>query len=489
MKFLFILILTGLSLNAFCLKKKPVHKSNAATQDSGDWTKDSRAKIRKIIQKSGESEKHFGIFISEGHEGGEEIFELNSNKKMIPASITKIATAAMVLNEFPPGTKFKTQLLSDGKIEKETLKGDLFLKGGGDPSFVSENLWFLVNSFLRTGVKRIDGHIFVDDSYFDDLRFDPSRQNVRVDRAYDAPIGAMSFNWNSVNIFVRPGGRAGEFATTYSDPENDYIELSSQVKTVAGANSDIQVDRIELANGTKDRILVKGQIGVDSKEIVIYKNITRPDIWAGSNLKSFLHQRGIEVTGIVKAQTTPANARLLAESESKPIEHILADMNKFSNNYVAEMLAKLAAAKTNPPGTILKAMDKTKNFLIQLGIPRDSFEIKNPSGLTRDNQVTAKSLWLVLKEMNSQFQFQPEFFSSLPIAGVDGTLKKRMKETKGERWVRAKTGFLTGVVSLAGYVGRKNGDVIPFVMMYNGSHDEGQIRSTFDQICLALVEP
>jgi D-alanyl-D-alanine carboxypeptidase/D-alanyl-D-alanine-endopeptidase (penicillin-binding protein 4) len=229
-------------------------------------------------------------------------------------------------------------------------------------------------------------------------------------------------------------------------------------------------------------------MAVDAKEIVIFKNVTQPDLWAGYNLKAFLKQRGIEVKGSVKTGVTPPGAKMLAESESKPIQDVLSDMNKFSNNYIAEMLTKNLAAQQNPPGTIEKGMKVLVEYLKKLGVPESQYELYNPSGLTRDNKMSAKALWLVLKDMKSQFRFQPEFVTSLPIAGIDGTLKHRMINTPAERWVRAKTGSLDGVVSLAGYAGRKDGTVLPFVFMYNGSADESKVRALFDRLATSLVD-
>lgn len=451
------------------------------------WVSPSKTRIDHAIDKSGIKKSHLGIYVGDGDTTPFVVYDLNGTKKYIPASITKLVTAAVTLVHFPPGTKFKTQILGQkNQIDGTVLKGNLYFKGGGDPSFVSETMWFLVNTFTRNGIKTIEGDLVVDDSYFDKLRFDPSRESVRVDRAYDAPTSAMSFNWNSVNIFVRPG-KKGEDAQVFADPENEYIRLKASVKTVeAGKGSTVSVDRDEDTKGNGDLLKVTGKIGADNKEVVIYKNITQPDIWAGYNLKAFLKQRGIEIKGKVISGT--ALGEVLAEAESKPIEHILADMNKFSNNYVAEMLAKNIGALFSTPGNIPKAMEKMREYLASLGIKKDDFEIYNPSGLTRDNKFTAKALWTVLHDMKDQFQYQPEFFTSLPIAGIDGTLKKRMKDSKGERWVRAKTGLLTGVVSLAGYAGRRDGTVLPFVMMYNGSENEAEVRALFDKIALSLIE-
>jgi D-alanyl-D-alanine carboxypeptidase/D-alanyl-D-alanine-endopeptidase (penicillin-binding protein 4) len=448
-----------------------------------------KQRIAKIIQDSGIPEKNMAIYIAEDLGDDAVYFQTNANQKLIPASISKLATAAAVIQKIPPGTKLMTRLQSTARVEDGVLKGDLYLVGGGDPGFVSESMWFLVNAFKRTGIQTIDGNILVDDSLFDDLRFDPTRQDIRVDRAYDAPVSAMSFNWNSVNVFVRPGKSSGEAASVFADPENDYIILKSSVKTVSkGGKSEIQVERQENKKNGQDIIHVSGKIALDSKEMVIYKNITQPDLWAGANLISFLKQRGIQVKGKVKTGRSPREAVTLAEQESKPVENMLSDMNKFSNNYIAEMLTKNLAATSGQQGTIAKGMEMVREFLISLGIKKSDFEMKNPSGLTRDNEMTAQAMWKVVHHMKDQFQYQPEFITSLPIAGIDGTLKKRMKETSAERWVRAKTGFLTNVVSLAGYIGRHDGVVVPFVMMFNGKSDEGAVRSLFDKICIAVVD-
>lgn len=453
------------------------------------WIDKEEKKIDQILKKGGLSKENVAVYVAINSDEKKVIANVSGEKKMIPASISKLVTAATTLKQFPPGTKFKTQLLSSGEVEKGTLKGDIILKGGGDPSFVSETLWFLVNAFTRNNIKVIEGDVVVDDTYFDAVRFDQTRQKERVDRAYDAPTGAMSFNWNSVNIFVRPGKKSGEPAEVFADPENEYIRLKAKVVTTGpGGKTEVSADREEDDKGVGDLLLVSGKIAMDSKEVVIYKNVTQPDLWSGYNLKAFLRQRGIEIKGTIKLGVTSAKAKVLAEAESKPVEDIVADMNKFSNNYVAEMLTKNVGAQVKVPGTIGAGVEQMKKYLVKIGAEPGQFDFFNPSGLTRENKISAKVLWKVLDTMRVEYPYAPEFMKSLPIAGIDGTLKRRMKETKAERWVRAKTGFLTGVVSLAGYAGREDGTIIPFVFMFNGSTDEAHVRSVFDQIAVSLVE-
>lgn len=462
--------------------------SAQVVQSEGDKFASVQKEFVALAKKHGVKLDDVGMHATVGEgENLRVLLDVNGKALMIPASISKVATASAVLAAFPPGHKFKTQLLADAPVTNGVLKGALYLKGGGDPSFVSENLWFLVNAFLRNKITKIEGDLIVDDSLFDNVRYDLSRQKERVDRAYDAPVGAMSFNWNSVNIFVRPTS-AGNTAEVFVDPENDYIKLNNRAKTSGGNDNKLLVDRQETQKIDGDVITVGGSIGKGLKEAVVFKNITQPDLWAGYNLKSFLAQRGIQLTGKIKNGVSPEKAEVLAESESKPIEQMVADMNKFSNNYVAEMLTKnLGTVKKAKGATLAEGVAIIGEHMQSLGVPAEQYRLNSPSGLSRDNKMSAYAMWKVLQHLRNDFKVQPEFLTSLPIAGVDGTLKRRMKNTPGERWVRAKTGFLTGVVSLAGYAGLEDGRVITFSFIYNGSTDETKIRAFFDNLLIYLV--
>lgn len=464
--------------------------STEAEAKKGDTNKDGvlAARIQKLISQSKLKKDDFGIAIGSGATAGPiAAVNINSRELMIPASITKLVTGAAVIDELPPGTKVKTQLLSKASGSGGVLKGDLCLKGGGDPGFISESMWYLVNAFLRTGIRDIQGDLLVDESLFDDSHFDMSRQKQRVDRAYDAPVSALSFNWNSVNVFVRPGPSVGSPAEIFLDPENEYTKLKGRILTAAAGNG--QTASAERVNGNEgDVIEVGGKISLGHPEVVIYKSISNPPIWAGKQLKEFFSQRNVKISGQVKKAVCDSEFSVLAEVESEPIERMLADMNKFSNNYVAEMLTKMLGSLEEKPGSIAGGMKKIEKFLKGLGVPSAEMSLVNPSGLTRENKMSAAALLKVLEHLQQDFRLMPEMFVSLPIAGVDGTLKRRLKGTPGERFVRAKTGYLSGIISLAGFAGNSEGRVLPFVFIYNGGGDENKVRSVFDQIALMLVE-
>ncbi len=429
--------------------------------------------VAKIFADKKINTQHLSIEIRKNDKVVESI---NSKVLKSPASVSKLLTTYAVLQKLPLGFKFKTQLF--------LLNETLYIKGSGDPTFVSEKMWFLVNELVRSKIIAIKD-IVVDDSLFDSVRFDESRESTRVDRAYDAPVGAMSFNWNAINIFIRPN-LDDEKGSVFLDPVTDYYQLQNLTKTVTG---EVKKDLFAAVSNAEKTITVSGQINKNSLEKVIYKSIDDPGLWTAHQLKSFLMQREIKVTGKIRRDDTPANAVLVASSESKSLAEILADMNKFSNNFVAEMLTKTLAAQEMKHGaTLKKGVEVIRQELKNLGLTAADFVVMNPSGLTLENRLSAYAGNEILSALKNDFRTYSLVLESLPIAGIDGTLKKRMKNSVAEGWVRAKTGYIDTVVSLAGYAGRKNGDIYTFTFLYNGPREESIVREAFDQVLIYLLK-
>lgn len=444
-------------------------------------------KLTGMVKSSVVKESEVGMYIAtSGASPVTPIFNLNGENKFIPASVTKIVPAGASLKVIGPTKTFKTRLMSSAAREKSNLKGDLYLVGGGDPGFVTETLWTLVNDFYRKGLTTIEGSIIVDDTLFDDIRFDPSRIDKRVSRAYDAPVGAMSFNWNTINVFVYPGLKAGDAAEVHADPANELITVENKVKTTAKGRLNVTVERRSLGHG-KERITVRGQIPEGHPEKVFFQSVTEPALWSGANLKSALALRGIMVKGSVKKGKAPDAAKVISEVESKPVSLIVQDMMKFSNNYVAEMLTKQLALKGgSAQGNMIDGMRVLRQYIESTGVKGKDFELLNPSGYSRQNQFRPVDMVQMLSMIQSDSLMGPEGMASFPLSGLDGTLKSRLKEKQGG--VRAKTGLLNGVVSLAGWVQSKNKPLV-FTFFYNGrdSHTESA-KDLFDKILRLLIE-
>ncbi|MES2856506.1 MAG: D-alanyl-D-alanine carboxypeptidase/D-alanyl-D-alanine-endopeptidase [Bdellovibrionota bacterium] len=471
---------------------------SALSVKAQDAPKSSHTQIKKrleaAVQKAGFKAGELGLWVGLNQDGAPKaIFAQNPQTPFLPASLSKLVTAGAVLSDLHPGHKFKTQLAyssKNAKLEGGVLNGPIYLKGGGDPAFISEKMWFLVNELTRSAIKRVDGDVIVDDSLFDAVRFGEDRQDERVDRAYDAPVGAMSMNWNSVNVYFRPGLKVGDPLQVNPDVMTPYFKLKNETRTAAaGRGKTVTIERTSEKGFAGDILIARGAMAIDSPEAVIYKSISKPDIWSGFNLIEFLRQRGIEVRGTVRSGTLPADAVILATAESEPLSRIVADMSKWSNNYVAEMLVKnLAAANGDVPATMEKGMIRVRSYLERKGFKAADYEFINAAGFTRKNRLSPEQLGRLLEIVRSDFAIFPEYLTSLPIAGIDGTLRSRMKDSAATKWVRAKTGLLNGAVGLAGYAGRADGQIISFAFIYNGPAREDKARALFDRMAAMIVE-
>ncbi len=447
------------------------------------WPTSAEVIIKKEIRSVDAEPQNFGIWVKRGND----VAELNSDKQFVPASLSKIPTALTFLNEVSMDHRFKTWVYHTGEIKGGVLHGDLYLKGGGDPTFVTESMWLLVNKLNRDNISKIDGQLFVDESYFDTDYYSEGRQKRRVDRAYDAPVSALSYNWNSISIYVRPGDKTGDAARVYTQPDLPIIEIVNKAKTKGSGKTSLQVKR--LLKGDKIIIDVRGAIPKSKDEKAFYKSIGDAALWTGVTFKKMLNQAGIVYSGSVKKAQTPASAKQLIEHESWSVPRIMAALSKFSNNFVAEMMTKHLGVKPGSPGNIDDGLSKIVAFLKSKKWPESHFTFENPSGFTRRNKMRADLLGQLLEEARKDFDSAPEFMASLPISGTDGTLKSRMKQTMRGK-VRAKTGYLSGVVGLAGFMEtRSGGEPITFVFMYNGPYKKDwEVRAMFNRLLWRLYQ-
>lgn len=433
--------------------------------------------LEKFLKKNKIPKNTIGVVFE-----GDNVSKVRHNDKlqMKPASLTKIITAASALKTLPLNYKWESQLRTSAKIKNKKLQGDLCFYGGGNPSFLTEQLWVLVNHFKRNEITSVVGDLIIDESFFDGEYFDDKRMKKRVLRAYDAPVGGASFNWNSVNIYLRPGRSIGSKAYIYADPENDYVSINNSVSTTSG-KSHIDI-KSKQKNGA-EVFTVSGRFSINADEKVYYRPIKKPAMWTGYNIKKNLKLVGTSVSGKVKKGKCAPNARVLASVESKDLALVIRDMMKFSNNFVAEILAKtLVQHKHKKQGNMDDALKIVDQYLKNKG--SKSHELYSVSGLSYHNKMTANVIHKVLKDSQTDFGLFPELFSSMPISGIDGTLKSRMKSMPLK--VRAKTGLLNSVVGLAGYAQAKSGEDFRFVLIYNGTGkmETWKVRNLFDKMVM-----
>ena len=412
------------------------------------------------------------------------IFHLNADKKRIPASLIKIFTASTLLSRLSPTLTFTTRFLTTQNPTPPTLNGNMYLKGGGDPEFVSESLWNLVNNLSRTGLKHIKGNLIVDDSYFQTSprsakQSTPTRQRLKTHFSYDAPSSALSFNWNTANIYIRPGLKIHHPLRISIDPFGLYfISLKNNTRTTRAGGGKKSLTLDKTPRGLREALVAGGTMPLGHKEVLIYRNVTYPALWTGFNALGFLKEKGITLSGKVLKGQTPGPGKNqgqnqkqtpvweLARWESRPLKDILKRMMKYSNNYMVEMLVKnLATHIDQKPGSLKQGLKIIQEHLRSLNIT--SYKMKDASGLSRYNRLTVREVARVLRHWLDH-PLQPEFEAALPLAGQDGTLKKRFTNHPAKKFIRAKTGSLTGVSALAGYLHTSSNKKLVFVFLFNG---------------------
>jgi len=445
----------------------------------------STVQIEKVFKSGGIPMQDLGIYVSKD---GATVYENKSKEKFTPASLSKVITAIGALKSFTPEQRNVTELRSSAPIKDGLLDGALYIKGYGDPSFISEQMWVLVNNLIRSNVTRIKGPIVVDSTIFDDKYFDGSRQSLRVDRAYDSPVSGLSFNWNTVNVYVRANEKVGQPLKVIIDPENDYFTLINKTTTVSGSKAAaIVVDKQADKNGEK--IIVSGSMGINQREAVKFASVTHPDLWVGKNLIQFLKQRGIAVEDTkVLSKKTPNSADLLAEAKGWTFFEVIDGMMKFSNNFLAEMLTKNIASKDGKQGSIDRGVELIKEILeTNYGLKKSSYDFFSPSGFSNKNKITPEDLGTLMQKAYKDFSISSFLLSSMASPQSEGTLSKRMSSLKEPKLVRAKTGLLSGVTGLAGYAANSKGEVFTFVFVYNGNGKEAQARDLFDKAAVTMT--
>lgn len=425
-----------------------------------------RKSVNEILASSCLRKNNYGIKIY-SLDRGESLFEVRSDKLFIPASNLKILTTAVALNYLGPNYRFSTRIYTDGILENGTLNGNLYIKGFGDPKLVTEQLWLLVNELRNLPLTKIKGNIIGDDSFFDDrLRVKTWIKNPGSE-AYEAPLGALSFNFNTIKVYVSPGGKVGDPPKIVIEPDNEYIKLENKARTLKlGKRNRLIVNRVE--NEGFDLITVSGGINLGQPRSQYFLNITDPTQYALNVFKKYIEHSGIKFDGLLQKGHVPNNALELYAHEGEPLSLALRGLNKFSNNFVAEQILKtIGAEQIGTPGSTRKGLQVFEEYMKELGYEPGQYNIYDGSGLSRQNRLSPKIIVDILRQIKDDLGVYPEFVSALGVMGVDGNVKGRMKRVKSSDKARVKTGTLNFVSALSGYFQSKEGELFAFSILMN----------------------
>jgi D-alanyl-D-alanine carboxypeptidase/D-alanyl-D-alanine-endopeptidase (penicillin-binding protein 4) len=413
--------------------------------------------------------------------------ERDADVLLNPASNVKLITTVAALSILKPDFRFKTEYYAQGPIEGGVLKGDLVVKGYGDPSIVTERLQRVARDLELRGLKQIAGNIVLDDSYFDDNNRAKGWESERYNpKAYAAPIGALSFNHNTVDMFVRPTA-SGQPAFFALDPPIDYLRVEGSIATGD------KKWRPQISIFDEDgfmRVKVAGQVSTRHGHAEFRRRIFDPKRYFGSALAYFLEQEGILFSAQVISGQLQPGAKLLLVDRSPPLTQIVGDTNKYSSNFMAEMLVKALGAQVALPASFDNGLQVISQFLErEVGFKKGEYRLGNGSGLNDANRFSARQLVKLLTYANQNFEIASEFVSSLGVAGAQGTISSRMRNTPAQRKLRAKTGTLSGISALSGYVATQDDDTLAFSIIVQGHGSPTyKVCHLQDRICEALAQ-
>ncbi len=405
------------------------------------------------------------------------VFKHNDKKTCRPASTEKIITAVSALWRLGTDYQTSTQLLYDGSITNGTLHGNLYIKGGFDSEFTYEDMRQLAANAAQTGIRRIEGSIIGDVSMKDSLYYGEGWSWDDARYYFQPYLSPLIFNKGCVEVTASPAQK-DSLAYVSISPRSSYYTLSNSARSYCPEAGELKMERNWMYQSNE--IEISGNCARTTKKTIPVFDTASFFLYAFSEC---LQQNGIE-TGVYEFGQVPGHATMIGEIK-RPITAIIRQAMKKSDNLSAEaMFYNLARWKS--PGHPAHAADGTKAIeecIEELGYITEYYRISDGSGLSPYNYVSADLLLGFLIHAYNHKEIFDILYEALPIAGVDGTLANRMKNTKAFRRIHAKTGTVTGISSLAGYAKASNGHLLAFVIINQSVLKSSQARSFQDKVC------
>ena len=424
------------------------------------------------------------------------IYERNASSLVVPASNMKLFTFAAAAERLGWDFAFETRLEAAGTIADGVLTGDLVVVGGGDPSIASQDFgpaplfgeW--AAALAQAGIRRVNGRIIGDDHVFDEATLGAGWAWDYLADGYAAPVGGLNYNENEAVVRVWPGEAPGDPVRVELSPPGHGLEVSNTLKT-GDATSKASIDFARLPGSA--RLTISGTVPAGGRMITETASIDNPTRFFVEAFRLALADRGIRVTAgawdLDDVTDPPAAARrVIARRQSLPLSALSGYWLKVSQNFYAETLFKTLGRAPGQPGSAEGGRRAVREVLTTWGIPPDSYVMYDGSGLSRYNYVTAAGIVTVLRHVWEDPKLRGPFVAAMPVAGHDGTLSSRMKNTALDANVEAKTGTIANVRSLSGFVETAAHEKLVFSMIVNHfTADTAQVDAVVEKALVRLV--
>jgi len=393
---------------------------------------------------------------------------LNIDTPRNPASTAKVVTTWTALDLLGPTHTWPTRVYRRGTLANGVLKGDLIIKGYGDPYFVIEDLWALLGHVRRAGVREITGDLIIDDTHFTIEETDPNAFDGQGDRLYNVLPNALIVNFKSIDFVFRADSTRGrvDISTIPALPNLDIVNHIRLTREACRGNALVVFMRTPDPT-REDQVEFGGKMPAACGSFQLARSAMSPAAYNYGVFKFLWHNWGGTIAGGYRQAATPAGAREVATWISRPLAELIRPLNKWSNNLMARMLLiGLADRDHAPPLTRAQGEATLLKHLTARGFDTKDLIIDNGSGLSRTNRVSARFMGALLRRAWRE-PTMPEFLSSFALAGIDGTMRRRFRQPPQRGHMHLKTGSLAQVSAVAGYVHAPNGKVFAVNVMIN----------------------
>ncbi|MGI8918807.1 MAG: D-alanyl-D-alanine carboxypeptidase/D-alanyl-D-alanine endopeptidase [Pyrinomonadaceae bacterium] len=445
-------------------------------------------------------------------DSGKILFEENARKLLRPASNMKLYTVAAAMDRLTPDYRFQTSVYAPSRPNSDgVLRGDLTIYGRGDPSIAArfnngdyfKSINDLAARIAAAGVKRVEGDIVGDETYFEGSPYGSGWNWEDLTWWYGAEVSALTVNDNALDLLIKPGSDVGQPAVITTGPPDPLLKIVNRVVTSPrGIRRDLNMYRTL----NSDTLEIVGSLPLDDRGFTAGIGISHPALLFIYLLRTALGQRGVTITGksrtippanflSLQPATQPATRVEIASMQSPPFSLVAAQTLKPSQNLYTEIILRTLGKAVGPPPTATNTirtneaagLEVVKEFLKEAGVNLSPLSLTDGSGLSRNDMITPEASVQLLLYM-SRHRFATAFREALPIAGVDGTLRNRMRGTVAENNVRAKTGSLSSAATLSGYVTTAAGENLVFSIMVNNYPEDTEVRALcIDPIAVLLA--
>ena len=494
--FRFAILVLALAVSA-CASSAPRRPTLAQALNEPVPIEQLRRDLRELVNASAVDHAHWAIKVASLRDG-ETIYSLNAFRFMLPASNQKLLTTAVAAERLGWDYQFTTRVLATGPLDPDgTLNGNLVVVSNGDPTINPRHpaRWTALDDWAKAlqarGIRIVAGDVIGDDNAFAEPGWGIGWTWENLAYGFGTPVGALQYNESQIEVMVGPGGEPGARAIISTSPPGHGLLIDHGVTTVAaGERTTLDIARVP---GSL-LLQVRGQIAADAKPVTTTAAVENPTRFYMNAFREALARHGIFVSGgavdvdDLRAPPDLSQATELIVDRSPRLEEIIDVTQKWSRNEYAETLLR-ALSPEGKPATSEAGLEVLREQLRVWGLPREYYQASDGSGLSRTSFVTAEALSGLLTYIWADPKHADLFRGTLPVAGVSGTLAERLKGTPAEKRVWAKTGSLSGVRTLSGYIVTLAGEPLVFSILANNYRvPTAEIDGIVDKALIKLVE-